>query len=93
MPTQYRIIEQPQFEKKSIYLAQYTRKFLGLFTYWSYYNVTHYGDPYPREFETIEEAKDYITNDAKFDRWYANKKDRVVAVYQLSSDGQLEEVK
>lgn len=92
MTTQYRILERQQFEKESVYVAQRTKKFLGLFTYWSSYKENRYGDACAREFDTIEEAKAHIARDAKYDRWYTNSEDRVIAVYQLNSDGELEEV-
>lgn len=91
MTKQYRILERTKFEAESVFIAQRTRKFLWLFPYWSSYKEYSYGDQVAREFETIEAAKAFITNDAKFDRWYAKSQDRVIAVYQLNIDGELEE--
>lgn len=92
MTKQYRILERPQFEKESVYIVQRNRKFLWLFPYWSTYQDYTYEGNEDRIFYTTEDAKDFIEDTAKFNRWCAERGDRVIAVYQLNSSGELEEV-
>jgi len=92
MAKKYRVLERPRFEKESVYIAQAYCKFLGLFPYWHTYQQYTIGGESDREFETAEQAKAYIANDAKFDLWYATSGDRVITVYQINTEGELEEV-
>lgn len=92
MTKQYRILEREQFEEESVYIVQRTRKFLWLFPYWSTYQEYTYAGNEDRKFETVEDAKSFIKGTAKFNRWCAERGDRVIAVYQLNNDGELEEV-
>lgn len=92
MTKQYRILERPQFEKESVYIVQRTRKFLWLFPYWSTYQGYTLCGNEDRLFDSIEDAKAFIADTAKFNRWCAERGDRVIAVYQLNSSGELEEI-
>lgn len=92
MTKQYRILERPQFEKESVYIVQRTRKFLWLFPYWATYQAYTLAGNEDCIFNTIEDAKSFIKDTAKFNRWCAERGDRVIAVYQLNNDGELEEV-
>ncbi|XKX17437.1 hypothetical protein MVUOKPPV_CDS0040 [Klebsiella phage phi1_175008] len=92
MTKQYRILERPQFEKESVYIVQRTRKFFWLFPYWSTYQGYTLAGNEDCIFNTIEDAKSFIKDTAKFNRWCAERGDRVIAVYQLNNDGELEEV-
>ena len=92
MTKQYRILERPQFEKESVYIVQRTRKFLWLFPYWATYQGYTLCGNEDRVFDSIEDAKAFIVDTAKFNRWCAERGDRVIAVYQLNNDGELEEV-
>ena len=92
MTKQYRILERPQFEKESVYIVQRTRKFLCLFPYWATYQGYTLAGNEDCIFNTIEDAKSFIKDTAKFNRWCAERGDRVIAVYQLNNAGELEEV-
>lgn len=92
MTRQYRILERPKFEKESVYIAQYSRKFLWLIPFWSTYQQYGYESQYDREFETVEQAKTFIVEDAKWNNWNANRKDQVIAVFQMDVSGVLMEV-
>ena len=92
MTKQYRILERPQFEKESVYIVQRTRKFLWFFPYWATYQGYTLAGNEDCIFNTIEDAKSFIKDTAKFNRWCAERGDRVIAVYQLNNDGELEEV-
>lgn len=92
MTKQYRILERPKYEAESVFIAQRTRKFLWLVPYWSTYQSYHYDGEYDREFETYEQAKEYIIADAKWDNWNGKRQDRVIALFQVDADGNLTEV-
>ena len=92
MTKQYRILERQRFEDESVYIIQRTRKFLWLFPYWATYQGYTFTGNEDCIFNTIEDAKAFIENTVKFNRWCAERGDRVIAVYQLNNDGELEEV-
>lgn len=87
MTRQYRILERPKYNAENVFIAQRTRKFLWLITFWE-----TYGGEYDREFETYEKAKAYIVEDAKWDNWNGKRQDRVIALFQVDENGVLMEV-
>lgn len=92
MTKQYRIIERLRFEAESDYTVQRTKRFL-FFSWWSTYRVySMYGDPFDKAFDTVAEARAYINEKAKRDRWEKGELERVVGVFQLNAEGELVEV-
>lgn len=92
MTRQYRILERTKFEEESVFIAQRIRKFLWLFPIWCTFKRHTYGDDVDYEFETLEKAKAYIANDAKWEAWYTKREDRVIAMFQANENGDLVEV-
>lgn len=94
MSKKYRILERQQFEKESVYVAQHTPKFLWLFPYWSTYQQMGCSADfyYDREFSSVDEAKEYIAKEAKWDNWNRTSGDRVIALFQVDKNGVLTEV-
>lgn len=87
MTIQYRILERSKYNAENVFIAQRTRKFLWLIPFWD-----TYGGEYDREFETYEQAKAYIVEDAKWDNWNGKRQDRVIALFQVDENGVLTEV-
>ncbi len=47
---------------------------------------------YDREFSSVDEAKEYIAKEAKWDNWNGKRQDRVIALFQVDKNGVLTEV-
>ena len=92
MTKKYRIVSQDRYESEPVYKVQRLKRFF-IFTWWSTYQRFTYGGEEDKEFDKLEEAKEWLLDRVKWEK-FEKRQHVLTLIYsiEVTTDGIVMEI-